>query len=101
MKEFYDPTTGNQVSDNTGQKTLAQIRAEFPNMSAMTQEVIVLPGEATEIVDGTLQTFNIETREETEAITRETARQQAEDNFKTSLGWTDQQYIDFKNSIGL
>lgn len=100
-KTFYDDTLNKQVYDSEGTMT-KQDCVDMHGFSSVanTQEVTVNGTTlVAEVIAGILQTFDSVARAVSEATARETTRQTAEDDFKTSLGWTDQQYNDFKASL--
>lgn len=99
-KVFYDATTNKEVYDVSGNCNKADCVVKHGLSSEVnTQEVTITGDLAHEVVDGVLQTFDAVARANTDASDKETERQASEDAFKTSLGWTDQQYDDFKASL--
>ena len=100
-KVFYDDTVNKEVYDTEGTMT-KQDCVDYHSFSSVanTQEVTVNGTTlVAEVVAGTLQTFDLVARNATEVTDKETALQAAEDAFKTSTGWTDQEYDDFKASL--
>jgi hypothetical protein len=100
-KVFYDATVNKEVCDCNGTMT-KQDCVDNHGFSSVgnTQEVTVNGTTAvSEVVAGTLQTFDSVAREAQAVTDKETARQAAEDAFKTSQGWSDQDYNDFKASL--
>lgn len=102
-KVFYDSTVNKEVHDTNGTYTKQKCVDECGFSSvANTQEVTLTGNLDYEVISGgILQTFDAVARENQEATDKETARQEAEDDFKASQGWTDQDYDDFKKSISI
>jgi len=89
-KIFYDDTVNKEVYDLSETMTKQDCVDNHGFSSvANTQEVTLTGDLASEVVSGVLQTFDLVARNATEATDKETARQSAEDSFKTSRSWTE------------
>ena len=99
-KVFYDSTLNKEVYDLNDSCTKQLCIDSFGFSSlANTQEVAISGDLAYEVVSGVLQTFDAKVRSDTDATTRETERQTAEDNTKTSLGLSQTEYDDLVRSM--
>jgi|SRR3989304_2632373 len=102
-KVFYDSIANKEVYDISGTYT-KQYCIDIYGMSAIEniQEVELISSDyAYEIINGVLQTFNATERTTNEAIAKETERAEKETSIKTTLGLTDQQFLDLKIAMGL
>ena len=100
QKVYWDNVNGKEVVDITGAQSEAAIKAEF-GLDVATQVVSVdtAAGMASEVVAGTLQTFDADARAATDATAREVTRQAAEDATKTNLSLDQQGYDDLVASL--
>jgi len=100
QKVYWDSVNNKEVVDITGIKDETQLKADF-NLDPTVQMVSVDidAGMASEVVGGTLQTFDAVARAATAATAAEVTRQAAEDATKTALSLTQQQYDDLVASM--
>lgn len=99
-KVFYDNTVNKEVQDLNGTMTKQDCVDNYGFSSvANTQEVTITGDLASEVVTGTLQTFDVVVRTAQETTDKETVRQTAEDNTKTVLGLTQAEYDDLVRSM--
>ena len=99
-KVFYDDTVGKEVYDiaETCTKQLCVDDFGFSSV-ANTQEVTVNGDLAYEVVSGVLQTFDTVARSAQAITDKETARQTSEDNIKTVLNLSQDDYDDLVRSM--
>jgi len=100
QKVLFDTVNNKEVVDLTGLKDTDALKTEF-NLDQTTQMVMVdiENGMSSEVVNGTLQTFDLDARNASDATAAEVTRQAAEDATKTTLNLTQQQYDDLVASM--
>ena len=101
QKVYYDSVNNKEVVDVTGLKAEADVKTEF-GLDATTQILVIdhSANERSEVVNGTLQKFNVITRSENAATARESNRQGKETSVKAKNGWSDQDFADLKTALG-
>lgn len=101
-KVYHDSVNNKEVIDITGMKTEAAVKAEYGlDVSTQVLPIDVDNGMAHEVVGGVLTEFDLDARRASDASARETARQTAENNTKTTLGLSQAEFDDLKRSLGL
>ncbi len=100
QKVYWDNVNGKEVVDVSGVKDEATVIADF-GLDVATQVVSVdhSAGEASRVVAGTLEVFDLDAQNAQAATDAETARQAAEDATKTNLSLDQQGFDDLKASF--
>ena len=100
QKVYWDNVNGKEVVDITGMKNEAQVKADHGlDVATQVVSVDIDAGMSSEVIGGTLQTFDADARAATAATDRETVRQAAEDATKTNLSLDQQGYDDLVASL--
>ena len=103
QKVYYDSVNNKEVVDVTGVKLEADVIAEF-GLDVSTQ-VVTLQDEETQYLDnGTLKVKTVaeQAAERAAAATaKEASRAGKETATKAKNGWTDQDFADLKEALGL
>ena len=100
-KVFYDDTLNKEVCDLNGTITKQDCVDNHGFSSVANTQEVTVNGTTlvAEVVAGVLQTFDKVARDGTDATTKETERQTAEDNTKTVLSITQAEYDDLVRSM--
>ncbi len=100
-KVFYDSTLNKEVADLNGTMTKQDCVDKFGFSSVVNTQEVTVNGTTlvAEVVSGILQTFDKIDRDVSDATTKETERQTAEDNTKTNLGLDQAGYDDLVRSM--
>jgi len=88
-KIYYDATNNKEIIDVSGNKTDEEIEAM--GLTSSKQMIEITDDEATEVIDGILQKFNIETRIASDQAIKDAEILAEREALKTSMDWTDTQ----------
>ena len=96
-KVFYDPISGKEIIDVSGNKTKEQIKKEF-NLTQV-EEVTLGKDEGHRIKNGTIEKYGHKAENDAIKAQKEANRQEKEDSIKQKLGLTNKEFQDLKEAL--
>ena|SRR3990167_2674313 len=97
MKIFYDKTSGKEIIDVSGVKSIEQIKSEFGDGDYEEKSLGI--GEGHRIKNGKIETYNIAVENEQVKQEKETEKASAISKVKNKLGLTDSELADLKTAL--